>query len=194
MKTISRGHYALSFCAAAIMFAGCGGVTQFPNPVAQTSLGGDGTGFRVASPGFATPRRVGPNSSGTEALTGKAKIIKPCGAIRGKGGKRHGSSTSFSAHGNATGPYPGTFTASGSWAGYPERTGKVQWVFGETFTITSSPSTISGSIHAFGLYSPPFSCTAAQDFPASYMSGSVSGYAFINIIQKRDFSESLDGL
>jgi hypothetical protein len=158
MKMISRIPYTLSVCTAAAVLTACGGSTQLPNPTGKTPVGYAITSKRVASPSFATPERTSADSSGSEVLTGKAKIIKPCHTIRGQHGKRQGSSTSFSAHGNATGPYPGTFTASGSWASYPERTGHLEWDFGETFTITSSSSTISGSILTFGLYGPPFSC------------------------------------
>jgi hypothetical protein len=133
------------------------------------------------------------NSSGNEVLTGKAKIIKPCHAIRGPHGKSHGSTTSFSAHGNATGPYPGTFTASGSWAVYPTRF-RQQWTFSETFTIASGSSTISGTAGNLGFYGAPFSCTVVENLTVPYTSGSVSGNALINIIQKQDFSETLDGL
>jgi hypothetical protein len=105
MKTISSAHYVLGICAAAIILAGCGGTTQLPNPVAQTSLGGSGTAFGVASPSFATPQRAGPDFSATELLTGTAKL-----KCRDDSGI---PTTSFRASGKATGPYPGTFTAEG---------------------------------------------------------------------------------
>jgi hypothetical protein len=186
MKTVLHGHYALSVCAAAATLAGCSGSARLPNPTAQTALGNTGATFRVVSPSFATPEPVGPNSSGTEALTGKAKLIKPCHRAK------HGWSASFSAHGNATGPYPGTFTASGSWGEYYGRGGSEVWNFSETFTITSGSSTISGTASrpGFGM----LSCTVLKNLTVPYTSGSVSGNALINIIQKHDFSETLDGL
>jgi hypothetical protein len=188
MRTLGFNRYALSVSVAAIMFAGCGGATQFPNSVAQTSLGGGGTGFRVTPPSFATPQRVGPNSSGTEVLAGKTKLIKPCHRAK------HGWSTNFSAHGNATGTYPGTFTASGVCAAYYKRTGNDEWTLLETFAITSGSSKINGTIHAMSLMGPPFSCKVVKNLTVPYTSGSVSGNALINIIQKRDFSETFDGL
>ncbi|MGB8965121.1 MAG: hypothetical protein WCB99_05730 [Candidatus Cybelea sp.] len=194
MKTILPKHYALSVCVAATMLVGCGGSTQFPNSPAQASFGSAGTAFHFASPSFATPERMRANSSGNEALTGKAKITKPCHAIRGPHGKRQGSSTTFSAHGNATGPYPGAFTASGSWEFFPTRFFHQQWTFNETFTITSGSSTISGTAGNLGFYGAPFSCTVVENLTVPYTSGSVSGNALINIIQKQDFSETLDGL
>jgi hypothetical protein len=185
MKFISSPtHYALNVCAAAAMLAGCGGSTPLPNPTAQTPVGNATTSKRVASPSFATPERVGPNSSGAvEVLTGKAKLIKPCHTIRGKHGKSQGWSTNFSAHGNATGPYPGTFTATGSWSGYPSIIGGPDFfLFAEAFTITSGSATISGTSGAAGFPAPaPFSCTVFKDLAVSYTSGSVTGNAKIHI-------------
>jgi hypothetical protein len=109
MKTISPGHYALSVCAALVILAGCGGTTQFPNPVAQRSLGGTGTGFRVTSPSFATPEGVRSDSSGREVLTGKAKEAH-CQYYS------HWTTCHFRIRGKhiARGLYPGTFAAEGS--------------------------------------------------------------------------------
>lgn len=180
MKTILRVPYALGVCAAAAMLAACGGSGQLPIHTAQTSLGGSG---------------IGANSSGTELLTGKAELIKPCHTIRGKHGKNQGSSTNFRAHGNATGPYPGTFTASGEWTIYQNSVHQHQWVFSEYFAITSASSTISGTINGLGVNgSLPFSCTAVKNLALPYKSGSVSGTAVIKVIQKRDFREKFDKL
>lgn len=176
------------------MLAGCGGSTQLPNPTAQTPVGNAITSKRVASPSFATPERMGADSSGTEVLTGKAKLIKPCRTIRGKHGKNQGSSTSFSAHGNATGPYPGTFTASGSWTISFNSVHQPFWTFAETFTITTGSSMISGTMNKIGFSYLPFSCTVVENLAVPYTSGSVSGNALINIIQKQDFSETLKRL
>jgi hypothetical protein len=192
MKTVVQRHCALSVCAAAAIFAGCGGSTQFPNPTARAPVGNAITSKRVASPSFATPERAGANSSGNEVLTGKAKIIKPCHTVRGPHGGKHGSITSFSAHGNATGPYPGTFTASGSWTVSCNRIFQCFWTFNETFAITSGSSTISGTAGTPGFGS--LSCTMIENLTVPYTSGSVSGNASINILQKQDFSETLDGL
>ena len=193
MKHISRAHYVLSVCAAAAMLAGCGGATQFPNPTAQTAVGNALTSKAVTSPNSAMPERMGANSSGNEVLTGKAKLIKPCHAIHGKHGKGGGWSTHFSAHGNATGPYPGTFTASGSWTVSCNRVLQCSWTFNETFTITSGSSTISGTAGTLGFYGAP-GCAVVNNLTVPYTSGSVSGNALINTIQKQHFSETLDGL
>jgi hypothetical protein len=177
MKTISRVPYALSVCAAAAILAACGGSAPFPNPAAQTPVGNARTAKQVASPSFATPQRVGPNSSGTEVLTGKAKLIKPCQYVKGGGW-----STSFSAHGNATGPYPGTFTATGYWYALPQSKfgGYDFFLFGETFTMTSGSATISGTSNA-AEFAAPITCTVVKNLTVSYTSGSVTGNAKINI-------------
>ena len=185
--------HALSFCAAAAILTGCGGSTQFPNPTAQTPVGNAIPQERVESPSFATPERIGANSSANEVLTGEAKLIKPCHTIRGPHGGKHGSITSFSAHGNATGPYPGTFTASGSWTVSCNRVLQCSWTFNETFTITSGSSTISGTAGTLGFYGAP-GCAVVNNLTVPYTSGSVSGNALINTIQKQHFSETLDGL
>jgi hypothetical protein len=157
------------------MLAGCGGATQFPNPTAQTAVSNALSSKAVTSPSFAMPERAGPNSSGTEVLTGKAKLIKPCHYVKG------GWSTSFSAHGNATGPYPGTFTATGSWYGYRSSIGGYDFfLFVDTFTVTSGSATISGTSNA-AAFAAPISCTVVKNVTVSYRSGSVTGNAKIDI-------------
>ncbi|MGB8909758.1 MAG: hypothetical protein WCC84_13530 [Candidatus Cybelea sp.] len=121
MNTISRVPYGLSVCVAAAMLAGCGGSAQLPNPATQAPLG-----------------RIGSNSSGNEVL--KGRVHTHC--------KYHaGLFTSCEFHtkgpGKATGPYPGTFTASG---GYEQQEWYPFYSFGESFTITSGTSQITGSI------------------------------------------------
>jgi hypothetical protein len=190
MRTLGFNRYALSVSVAAIMFAGCGGVTQFPNPVAQTSLGGAGTGFRVASPDFATPQRVGPNSSGAEVLSGTAKVRS------GRCRKSSGSYTHFSAHGKATGPYPGTFTAGGRWA--ESCLSRVcGWSFNEKFTIKSGVSKVLGTIKGTGGEGWFPTCTSFGPEPyyyVQYESKYGSGTVSIESIQNGVFDESLNGL
>jgi hypothetical protein len=134
MKTITRGPYTLSVCAAAAMLAGCGGSAQLPNPAAQTSLGD------------ATPQRVG-SASSAESLIGRVDITE-CVSFDVE-------ICHFKVNGKriARGPYPGTFTARGNWeselSSYPFCLGGC-WSFSERFTITSGATKISGSISASG--------------------------------------------
>ncbi len=200
MRTISSAHYALGICAAAIILAGCGGSTQLPNPVAPTSLGGAGTGFRVTSPNFATPERVGPNSSSAEKLTGMARLhacqikyISNGNVIIGEEYRRD-----FHAQGRAKGPYTGTFIASGHWIftyEYPLEF----WALAGDFTITSGSSKVSGTITGRGSLSPPRAkgsrCKSfGPKHNLQYTSNHGSGDAKIKIIQEGDFSETLDAL
>ena len=191
MKNNLTRPYAINVCAVAAMLAGCGGLMQ---PVAQRSPGSARTGFRITSPSYPIPQRVGPNSSGTEVLTGKAKLIKPCHRTSGKHSREQSWSTGFSAGGKAKGPFPGTFTAGGFWSGGCNIIHQCSSLFDETFTITSGSSTISGTMQTFDLYGLLFTCRVVQNLTVPYTSGSVSGNALINVIQKKDFSEALDGL
>jgi hypothetical protein len=85
--------------------------------------------------------------------------------------------TVFNATGKAKGPYPGTFTASGSW----KHQHNLTWSFNESFTITSGTSTISGTIVWGWLGKPPILITCSTFGPAdandkvTYSSGSWSG-------------------
>jgi len=184
MKTISRVPYVLSVCAAAAMLAGCGGSTQLPNPTAQTPGGNAMTSKRAASPSFAAPQRAGLNSSGTEVLTGMARV--DCHHQRAHGYGAYGAS--FSASGMATGPNPGTFNASGSWS-YGGLL-NFQWVFTESFAVTSKSRTINGTMAAGTFGSPPFTCREVKNLMIPYTSGSVTGNAEISIRQGR-FREDL---
>jgi hypothetical protein len=169
------GIVAAIICAAASL-AGCGGSSQAANPATQML-----EGSAMLS-----------RSSSTEVLTGTAKLVYKCRKMRGMHGKHLGWSTGFSAHGTATGPYPGTFTANGSWAFYFGRFhGSGDLV--ESFSITSGSSTISGSVKYVDFYSPPFTCAQVQNLTVPYTIGSQYGSALIDVIEKGDFSETLDG-
>ncbi|MGB8967136.1 MAG: hypothetical protein WCB99_16025 [Candidatus Cybelea sp.] len=192
MKTISPEHYALSVCVAAAMLAGCGGSTQFQNPTAQTPVGNAITPEQIASPSFAMPERMGPNSSGAEVLTGKATLHRchPGGSFEFFRRFSH-------AHGKATGPYPGTFTASGGWGISEIISGNkidLFWGFSERFIITSGASKISGTIEGMSDENPFPGCTSFGPETLQYTSNYGDGNADIQIIEKGDFSETLDGL
>jgi hypothetical protein len=177
MKTISPRHYALSVCVTAATLAGCGGAIQLPNIVAQSSSS-------------ATRQRVGPNSSGTEVLYGTARVRS------GRCRRSAGSFTHFSAHGKATGPYPGTFTAKGRWAEdcFSKFCG---WSLDEKFTIRSGTSKVFGTIKGSGGEGWFPSCTVFGPEPyyyVQYTSNHGSGTVSIQSIEQGAFDESLDGL
>jgi hypothetical protein len=111
MKTISRIPYALSVCAATAILAACGGLAQSPNPNALAPL------VRARS-----------GSSGNEVL--RARLVTHCVFPLGC----HFRTKHL---GEATGPYPGTFTVKGSYGSGP---------LSEFFTIISGSSTITGSL------------------------------------------------
>jgi hypothetical protein len=189
MSTSSPRYYALSVCAAAAMLTGCGGSTQFPNPTAQTPAGNAISSMRVTSPSFVTPERIGANSSGTEVLTGKATLHR-CHADDFEFFRRFSH-----AHGKATGPYPGTFTASGQWGVSEIIVNGSQFfysTFSESFIITSGASKVSGTIE--GTPSGFLSCKSFGPKTLQYTSNYGDGNADIQIIKKGEFSETLDGL
>jgi hypothetical protein len=177
MKTISRRHYALSVCATAAIVAGCGGWAQLPNPTALAPVPNSRAADRLGSPSYAVPERVGSDTSSTERLTGTAKL------------SRCTFRTRFRARGVATGPNPGTFTATGGW-GIDFPTDPQVWFFHESFIITSGSQTIAGHIDASGSGSAPFSCTAVKKDIFSYSTPMVSGNAKVNIWSGR-FHEGL---
>jgi hypothetical protein len=129
MKTVSRGRYALSICAAATVLAGCGGATQFPNPGVPTPLGNASN-----HPDF--------GSVNAERLR-----------ARGVKGECGGDGTSWGCHfharGRAVGPYPGTFFAhcQSTWSKFSLKT---WWTFQEHFIIRSGSSKIDGTIEVNG--------------------------------------------
>lgn len=193
MKTISRVPYALSACAAAAMLAACGGSGQLPNPAAQTPLGNAGI-HRMPSPNDTTPLGIRPNSSGTEKLSGTARLgqcrehyIFDGNIVVGEAYRMD-----FRGRGHATGPNPGTFTAHGHW-GFEYEFGSEFWQLVEDFTITSGASTISGTIQGGGPGggSAPFpTCTLFGPEMASYGNGN----AYIKRIKQGGFRETLSGL
>jgi hypothetical protein len=168
IKTISRRHYALSVCAAAAMLAGCGASARSPNPTAFAPVANSRVADRLGWPSYAVPERVGSGTSSTERLTGTAKL------------SRCTFRTRFRARGVATGPNPGTFTATGGW-GIDFPPDQQVWFFHESFIITSGSQTIDGHIDASGSGSAPFSCTAVKNDIFPYSTPMVRGNAKINI-------------
>jgi hypothetical protein len=94
----------------------------------------------------------------------------------------------FTASGTATGPYPGTFSASGSWDRFFDDF--VVWGFKESFTITSASVTIQGMASTSGSFGPPtpvIRCfrfgPAGQKFHMTYSSPLGSGAMSTSRIQ-----------
>jgi hypothetical protein len=184
-------HYTLYVCATAAMLGGCGGSPQLPNPTAQTPLVSARTLDRAASLNYVGSKRVGSNSSTTEVLSAKNVNfggMNGCGPPTNVGGSfkvKKGKRT-------ASGPYPGTFTAQGSFGVDPHH--QRSWSFSESFAIKSGTSTITGTISGGGQRGRPVGCHTFGPARLQYMSNHGSGVALIKIIQKGKFREMLDGL
>jgi hypothetical protein len=86
-----------------------------------------------------------------EGLTGnKVRVAEHCYP-------RAGGQDTFTASGTVSGPYPGTFSANGSWIWGPPHI--PTWGFGESFTISSGKYTVTGAINGRGAGPPvPAGC------------------------------------
>jgi hypothetical protein len=117
------------------VFTGCGGsngLSPLPKSVAPL----------ITAPSSAKPDRS-PLSGEAFSARNVTVTTTICG-----GGKAQFKAANFSASGQARGPYPGTFHATGGW-GWESIYGNVHWRFSESFTITSGTSTISGTSGAY---------------------------------------------
>lgn len=179
MKYLHLDRRMLSAFLAGILLAGCGASGQFSAPAAQTGLG------NARSEGLWLPHRPAskraPFKAFSEDLIGSAVT-----------GCFEGVTSNFTASGTATGPYPGTFTASGD---YHVSRGGGAW-FAETFTIYSGTLEVSGEIPYGGDPSPPvFACEKFGPITWPYTSNYGSGYAKITIRKRTEsFHERLSGL
>jgi hypothetical protein len=160
----------------------------------------------------AASQRLGPDSSGNEGFSAPKTRIRCHSYFYNP--SDFGFNTKFRATGTATGPYPGTFTASGSW-GYEAFHGQFSSSFQEKFAIRSGSSKIRGTaIYGFGhavvmaktramlqrsgvsRATGAFDCkTIGPGFEAFYAinRGGPTGYATI-WIRRRGFHEKLLGL
>jgi hypothetical protein len=143
MKKLSRAHYALSVCATVIMLAGCGEALQSPSPTAQMPFSKGGARDTLGSISGAASQRLGPDSSGYEGFSAPKTRIHCHSYFYNP--YDFGFNAKFRATGTATGPYPGTFTASGSWSYEVNRGGQFSSSFQEKFAIRSGSSKISGT-------------------------------------------------
>jgi|HubBroStandDraft_5_1064220.scaffolds.fasta_scaffold00651_5 hypothetical protein len=163
---IERLFIAISLAATALLLAACGG--------SQPPVGATGT----------TTQR---EENSTISLSGESLIAKD---IKLSESCTEYFETSFTAKGQATGPYPGTFTATGSWY---KTTGEysVPPTLNEQFTITSGSTNISGSISA-GEDHRRGNCGAFRAARAKYFWGKVVGRATVSI-SKHHFKAQLQG-
>ena len=173
--------HASTVALGAAMFAGCF------NP-AYASFKSPSMFGRSAAPNHTASEGGGLDSSTIERLVGSAQV--KCHKVKGMSGA---FSVTFSTSGAATGPYPGTFTAAGTWGVNQLE----QASFDESFTITSGASTISGGMSIRPDISNGLALTCMTFGPAvlRYTSSIANGRAKIETIQKGgDFDELLHRL
>lgn len=129
MKGFNVVRSALSVFVA-ISFAGCSEGAQItpPDPSHQNPA-------EMAMPGVSGPLH------GEVFRTQTVAVKTTCPASLG---------AMFQASGNATGPYPGKFTESGTWGWFKQGIYLI-WHFKATFDVSSGKSAISGTIKSSGL-------------------------------------------
>ena len=99
----------------------------------------------------------------------------------------------FASNGTATGTYPGTYTASGTWT---LSTDGSYESFDEKFLISSGSLQVKGTVHAVD-YTMIMSCHPAKFGPntLTYKSSKGSGTIFVHSIgNKNGLHEMLKGL
>src|SRR5579871_4457072 len=119
--------YALCICAAAALLAGCGGSQA--QGAAWTPSQQNVTGVLANDSNSELHGETFSASGGTFSCAKHADY----------------SISHFATSGNASGPLPGSFSASGSW-----RLSSGTWSFQEKFEILSGSQTISGKIDKDG--------------------------------------------
>jgi hypothetical protein len=135
---------------------------------ALTACGGSTNRFYPATPMSSAPQshleqdvaNVGDSRAHDTPLSGEAfsahNVTVTTTACNG--GKAWVQAADFSASGRARGPYPGTFHVTGAW-GWESIYGNAQWIFSESFTITSGTSKVSGTGAAHGNgFGPVLTC------------------------------------
>lgn len=184
MKSISDVAYALRGWAAVALLAGCGNPAGILNPGAQTPL----SNAHIVGPAvedYAAPRGMGFDSKTAERLTAPY-VYESC--MYHYQGTDSWYSCTYSTNGTATGPYPGTFTASGTFGG--GKSGRVvSWFLSELFTITSGTSTAEGKINADGGQSESPPIPGIFRYKILHRHGKEN--AKIEALQSNDFSETL---
>lgn len=159
--------------------AGCNGLSMMPGSVQSVALS-----QRLGSDGYRRNAEYRSNSLSSEVLTASKVTLKSW--------YRQGEAAGvlFKTDGAAAGPFPGTFTASGSWGVY----GLSVCAFGESFTIKSGSSSVSGTISgSWPVGSKQCSALLGKKFePVSLdyeLKDGKSGRVSIRAIRKHDFHE-----
>lgn len=178
MRRWSLSHYAISCCVTAALLAGCGGSFK-PIGTPGTAQGNIGGG----APQW--PAAARPAVHRNELLD--ARHVKIHGHCRFSPEARV---SKFRTRGTASGPYPGTFSANGSYTQHSSG----GWSFEEFFTIHVGSSEISGSIGQGGSGEGPFSCKSFGGAVFTYTTQSRSGKVKIVEIDRSGFREILKGL
>jgi hypothetical protein len=157
-------------CAVAALALGSSEAQSAPTPL----------GAVVHSVNRAAPNAAFSNPPGSP-LRGEVFSASDVRIVVVSCGSAHYQKTRFTASGITTGPYPGTFRAAGHWTVNAPKLSV--WRFGESFTIKSGTSTISGSIN----HGPPtiggLSCQAFNRNDLRYKAGGGSGPATANIYE-----------
>lgn len=130
MGILNLSRFALSICAAVILFAGCGGGSQLP--IGQLTNGKQ-VSHKVATQKSAAQRFL---SLYGEMFTATG-VRRDCHT----NGQNY-TKVIFKAYGYATGPLPGTFSTHGHGIGYYAQGYHLN--FRERFTIISSSRHLSG--------------------------------------------------
>jgi hypothetical protein len=163
--------YSTGFCVSAAILAGCGGaqapiapaVSQIRQVTKRSSAASplDGRVSRTTRPDRRYP---------FETLTA-IRVSYTCLYRRGNAVR-----TRFTASGSASGPWSGTFTATGKW-----HVRSHNWAFSEAFTITSGSERIAGTVNGAGTQSSSegISCDAFNDY-LQYEIGSLKGIAGVD--------------
>jgi hypothetical protein len=173
MKSLGLRHYALSSCVAAALLAACGG--------SQPPIGAPGaTRTNITTAAQAESVDV----STTEFLYTR-RVKGECFGISG------GCNCVFHANGKASGPFPGKFTARGSW----NATRNEPWTFSETFSIRSNTGIITGTISGQGAH-PQMEggCVTFGPHVMTYSAGSHNGKVRVRFRWHHTMLEHLQNL
>jgi len=157
--------YALCICAAAALLAGCGGSQA--QGAAWTPSQQNVTGVLANDSNSELHGETFSASGGTFSCAKHADY----------------SISHFATSGNASGPLPGSFSASGSW-----RLSSGTWSFQEKFEILSGSQTISGKIDKDGT-GPGGSCDSfGGNLPYRTQNPKSKGHVAINILYESALS------